>query len=146
MNRPTGVTIIAILNIIGGIIMVIGGIVLLAAGAILPSIPMTDSDLSGVPTWLIGGGAIAIGAITLALGIVSFIVAYGLLKGMGWSWTVTVVLSIIGIILNALSLAAGNFGGIISIIISAVILYYLFRPHVKASFGKAKTSAPSAQP
>jgi hypothetical protein len=146
MNRPTGVTIIAILNIIGGIIMVIGGIVLLAAGAILPSIPMTDSDLSGVPTWLIGGGAIAIGAITLALGIVSFIVAYGLLKGMGWSWTVTVVLSIIGIILNALSLAAGNFGGIISIIISAVILYYLFRPHVKAYFGKAKTSAPSAQP
>jgi hypothetical protein len=75
--------------------------------------------------------------VIIAIGIVSFIVAYGLLKGMGWSWTVTVVLSIISIVLNAISIATGNIGGIVSIIISGIILYYLYRPHVKAYFGKA---------
>jgi hypothetical protein len=124
--------------------MLVGGLVLVAAGSILPSLSMPDSELSGVPSLLIGAAAIAVGIIMIILGIVSFIVAYGLLKGMGWAWTLTVVLSIIVIILNAISIASGNFGGIISIIISAIILYYLYRPHVKSFFGKDST-APASQ-
>jgi hypothetical protein len=53
------------------------------------------------------------------------------LKGKRWAWTVTVVLSIISIALNAISIATGNIGGIVSIIISGIIIYYLYRPHVK---------------
>jgi len=141
-SRPTGVTIIAILNIIGGILMLAGGLVLVAAGAFIPSLPPSTlegsgMDLSGVPLSFLGGGAIAIGGVIIALGIISFIVAYGLMKGLGWAWTLTVVLSIISIVLNAISIATGNFGGIVSIIISGIILYYLYRPHVKAYFGKA---------
>jgi hypothetical protein len=94
-------------------------------------------NLSGIPPSFAGGTAIAIGGVIIAIGIVSFIVAYGLLKGMRWAWTLTVVLSIISIVLNAISIATGNIGGIISIIISGIILYYLYRPHVKAYFGKA---------
>lgn len=151
-SRPTGVTIIAILSIIGGIIMLFGGIALLAAGIILPSLPpsafndgnltingnLTGSGISvsGIPPSFIGGAAISIGGVLIAIGIVSFIVAYGLLKGMGWAWTVTIILSIISIVLNAISIATGNIGGIVSIIISGIILYYLYRPHVKAYFGK----------
>ena len=147
-SRPTGVTIIAILNIIGGIVMLIGGLVLIAAGTFIPSLPpsaLEGSDLSGVPLGFLGGGAIAVGAFIIALGIVSFIVAYGLMKGLGWAWTVTIVLSIISIISNAISIASGNFGGIVSIIISGVILYYLYRPHVKAYFGKGAPK-PNANP
>jgi hypothetical protein len=146
-SRPTGVTIIAILNIIGGIIMLLGGITLVAAGTILPSLPPSafqngnltepNVNLSGIPLSFFGGTAIAIGGVLIAIGIVSFIVAYGLLKGMGWAWTVTLVLSIISIALNAISIASGNIGGIVSIIISGIIIYYLYRPHVKAFFGKA---------
>lgn len=146
-SRPTGVTIIAILNIIGGVTMLLGGITLVAAGTILPSLPPSafedgnltepNVNLSGIPPSFIGGTAVAIGGVIIAIGIVSFIVAYGLLKGMGWSWTVTVVLSIISIVLNAISIATGNIGGIVSIIISGIILYYLYRPHVKAYFDKA---------
>jgi hypothetical protein len=147
-SRPTGVTIIAILNIIGGIIMLIVGLVAVAAGAIIPSLPpsaLEGSDLSGVPVGFIGGGAIAVGAFLIALGIVSFIVAYGLMKGLSWAWTVTIILSIISIVSNAISIASGNFGGIVSIIISGVILYYLYRPHVKAYFGKGAPK-PDASP
>lgn len=102
-------------------------------------------SVSGIPPSFIGGAAIAIGGVLIAIGIVSFIVAYGLLKGMGWAWTVTVVLSIISIVLNAISIATGNIGGIVNIIISGIILYYLYRPHVKAYFGKtARTDATPA--
>ena len=88
---------------------------------------------------------IPIGGILIAIAIVSFIVAYGLLKGRGWAWTLTVVLSIISIVLNAISIAAGNIASIISIIISGIILYYLYRPHVKAYFGKGVSpSSPAA--
>ena len=133
--------------------MLFGGIASLAAGIILPSIPpsafqngnltingnLTGSGMpiSGIPSSFFGGVAIAIGAVLIAIGIVSFIVAYGLLKGMGWAWTVTIILEIISIVLNAISIATGNIGGIVSIIISAIILYYLYRPHVKAYFGKS---------
>jgi hypothetical protein len=144
-SRPTGVTIIAILNIIGAIIMLLGGIVLLVAGAIIPSLPAStfeQGNVTGIPPYLIGTGAGSLGTILIAIGIVSFIVAYGLIKGLGWAWTLTVALSIISIVLNAISIAMGNIGGMVSIIIiSGVILYYLYRQRVKAYFGKGITPA-----
>jgi hypothetical protein len=162
-SRPLGVTIIAILNIIGGAIMLFGAIALIAIGAILPTLPpsvFNQSEIQGnltagqvppippgapmVSQSLLGGIGIAIGAVLLALAIVSFVVAYGLLKGRGWAWTVTVILSIISIVLNAISIAAGNLASIVSIIISGIILYYLYRPHVKAYFGKGVSPSPPA--
>lgn len=141
--RPTGVTIIAILNIIGGIIMLIAGIAVVAVGSLLPGIFEEGMMEAGAIGMLAGGAAVAMGAVIIALGIFSFVVAYGMLKGMSWAWTLTVVLSVISIALNAVSLASGNFGGIVNIVISAIVLYYLYRPHVKAYFGKAPS--PTAQ-
>jgi hypothetical protein len=155
-SRPLGVTIIAILDIIGGAFMLIFGIGLITLGAVLPTLPpsvFNQTDIQGNLTAaqipippsdspmalqsFLGGLGIAFGAVLIALAIVSFIVAYGLLKGKGWAWTVAIILSIISMVWNAITLVtAANFGGIISIIISGIILYYLFRPHVKAYFGK----------
>ncbi len=171
---PTSVTIIAILNIIMGIILLLGGIAFVAAGIILSSLPSSAledeslaadysviDDFSEIPPSLIVGGPIAIGSVMVAIGIVSFIVAYGLLKGMRWAWTVTVVLSIISIVLSVIAIVTVHalvwlgtgiilpaetinpspppppFGAISIIMISSVIIYYLYRPNVKAYFGKA---------
>jgi uncharacterized membrane protein (DUF2068 family) len=108
-HRPLGVTVIAILTVIGGIIFLVSGLFLLIIG---------------------------IGIILLALGIAYLVMAYGLWKGKGWAWTITLILSAIGIIVAVVSIATGNVGGIISIIINGVIIYYLYRPNVKAFFGK----------
>ena len=163
-SRPIGVTIIAILTIIGGAFSLIFGIGLITLGAVLPTLPpsvfnqsqlqgnLTDGQAPippGTPPMalqsLLGGLGIAFGAVLVAIGVVSFIVAYGLLKGRGWAWTVTIILSIISIVWNAITIAtAANFGGIISIIISAIIIYYLYRPHVKAYFGKGVSPSPPA--
>ena len=142
--------------------MLFGAIALIAIGAILPTLPpsaFNQSELQGnltagqaplppgvpmVPQSLLGGIGIAIGAVLLAIAIVSFVVAYGLLKGLGWAWTITVILSIISIVLNAISIAAGNIGGIVSIIISGIILYYIYRSPVKAYFGRGLSPASAA--
>jgi hypothetical protein len=163
-SRPIGVTIIAILNIIGGALMLIFGIGLITLGAVLPTLPPSAFNQSGlqgnltagqapIPAgpppmalqFLLGGVGIAFGAVLVALAVVSFIVAYGLLKGRRWAWTITIILSIISIVWNAITVAtAANFGGIISIIISGIIIYYLYRPHVKAYFGKGVSPSPPA--
>ncbi len=144
--------------------MLFGAIALIAIGAILPTLSppvLNQSELQGdltagqsplpppgippmVSQSLLGGIGIAFGIGLLALAIVSFVVAYGLLKGLGWAWTVTVILSIISIVLNVISIAAGNIASIISIIISGIIIYYLYRPHVKAYFGKGVSPSPPA--
>jgi uncharacterized membrane protein HdeD (DUF308 family) len=112
-QRPLGVTIIAIL-------MIISGIALISVGAALI--------------------VIGIGVVPIALGIASFVMAYGLWKGKGWAWTITLILSVISIISGIVSIATGNVGAIIHIIINAVVIYYLYRPNVKAYFGKVQPS------
>jgi uncharacterized membrane protein HdeD (DUF308 family) len=108
-HRPFGVAIIAILTAIGGLIFLASGVVFLIVG---------------------------IGFVLLALGIAFLVMAYGLWKGRGWAWTITLILSIIGIIVGLASLAVGNVGAIVNVIIHAVVIYYLYRPNVKAFFGK----------
>ena len=140
-KRPTGVTIIAILIIIGGILLLLAGI----AGVVVGSLSISQ---------IIGLGFVIIGAIILAVGIGYLVVSYGLLKGKKWSWTITVVLLFIGIVINVVSIIilgyftfdtdtssflTSNSGSIAGIIISVIILYYLYRPHVKSYFGKMST-------
>jgi len=121
--RPTGVTILAILEIISGAIAIGIGISFSALWGSMGMGMMGDA----------GGGAIIsiIGGITVVLGVISFVMAWGLLKGKPWAWTITLILTIISLIFD---LPLMN---IIGLIIDIVILYYLFRPHVKAYFGKS---------
>ena len=119
--RPVGVTILAILEIISGAIAIGIGIFF---STIWGSVGMEMMDF--------GGNAVmgAISGIIVILGIVSFVMAWGLLKGKPWAWTITLILTIISLIFDLPSF------NIIGIIIDVVILYYLFRPHVKSYFGK----------
>jgi hypothetical protein len=100
----------------------------------------------------------AIGSIVLAKGIGYLVMFYGLLKGKRWAWTITIILLITGIAIQLIStvivsvfnislnsnntisdtnsVISGIIGGIIGIAINIVILYHLYRPHVKMFFGK----------
>jgi hypothetical protein len=183
IKRPIGVTIIAILTIIGGIILTFGGISLLAFGAFFTSVPIdvfiseqmqqqqqqlqlqqqldqqelqSAAELQALAQFL-GGVGVAIGAIVLAVGVGYLIVSYGLLKGKGWAWIITVILTIIAIAVQIVSgitasmfnasfiddtnsFVTGIIAQIVGIAINGVILYYLYRPNVKAFFGKSQPS------
>lgn len=139
-TRPLGITIIAILNIISGIVMLFAGVGLAAASSLVPTISTIDPNASGqmALAGLVGGAGTVVGGILIALGIVSFIVAWGLLKGLGWAWIVTIILSVISLIMGVISLVSGNVGSIVNIVIAGVIIYYMYRPHVKAYFGRTQ--------
>src|SRR5919197_1021482 len=135
MGRPTGVTIIAVLMAIAGVVMIIAGISAIAVGPFISTTVPSQNLPAGMSAAMLGGVATGSGAFMLVLGIAGLAISYGLFKGKGWAWTAAVVLSIVGIVMSAVAIATGNFGSVISIIIDGVILYYLYRPHVKAYFG-----------
>ncbi|MGE5661437.1 MAG: hypothetical protein ACM3X1_04245 [Ignavibacteriales bacterium] len=186
IKRPIGVTIIAILTIIGGVILTFGGISLLVFGAFFTSVSIdvfiseqmqkqrqqqlqlqqpeqqpqqelqNAAELQELARFL-GGVGIVIGAIVLAVGIGYLVVSYGLLKGKEWAWIITVILTIIAIAVQIVSgvtasmfdasfiddtnsFVTGIIAQIVGIAINGVILYYLYRPNVKAFFGRSLPS------
>jgi len=160
-HRPTGVTILAVLFIIGGTFALAVGVGTLAAvpfGAnMLPNAinngleqngsPLTPSHQSDL---LEAGGPIlaARGLVLIPLGIASLVVAYGLLKPKGWAWSIALVLSAILTAINVISLVTGSMSAITSAVvgmaINAIVLYYLSRRNVRQYFGKATNTIPAA--
>jgi hypothetical protein len=136
-GRPIGVTILTILQVISGI-----GDIALGTLLILAYI---------VATTIVGGGFLAtalllLGFVAFGLGILSFVLAYGLWAGKGWAWVLSIVGGIIGLILGVLSLASSLASGgltletiaeVVPIILYLVILVYLSTRNVRAFFGRA---------
>ena len=133
-RRPTGITIISILMIIGGIILLFTGITSLFFGPLISIESSSDYAISELGMLTTIGGLVLVG-----LGIASFIVSWGLLKGKGWARTITLIISIIAIIFAIISLAStGDLIHIIPIVIYGIIIYYMFTHKVKLFFGKVK--------
>ena len=131
-QRPTGITVISILMIIGGLILLFTGISPLVIGPLIS----IDSDYSTSSL----GFLITIGGLVLViLGIASLIVSWGLLKGKRWARTITLIISFIAIIFAIISLvSSGELTHVISIIIYGIIIYYMFTDKVKLFFGKVR--------
>jgi hypothetical protein len=133
-HRPTGITIISVLMIIGGLILLFTGITPLLIG------PLMSADSN----YQTSGFLITIGGLTLVvLGIASLIVSWGLLKGKRWARTITLIISFISIIIAIISLVSSrDLIHIISVIIYGIIIYYMFTNKVKLFFGKVKEPTP----
>jgi hypothetical protein len=74
---------------------------------------------------------VGVGAVLVAIGIGYIVVSYGLLKGKGWAWSITLILSYIGIAIGIASIVTGNLLSIVHLIINIVIIWYLYRRHIK---------------
>lgn len=138
-SRPHGVTILAILIIIAGILTLLAGIGSFAIG------PFITNPVLGLVV-------VVFGSISLALGVGDLVMAYGLWKGKAWAWTISLFLLFIAIVLAMISVSTTSAGAfevqtrsdilgeivasIVTIGISTFIMYYLYRPHVRAYFGK----------
>ena len=138
MERPLGITILAVLEIIGAILVLIGGIILVAASAFLEGM---ISDLVPFSGYFTGLFAI-IGGVVIVVAIIAFLVGYGLWKGSGWAWIVQLIFSALGAITSLAALPSG----IVGLIIDGLIIWYLFRPNVKAFFGKGEATPQYAPP
>ena len=128
-HRPLGITIIAILTILDGIAFLASGIAAVTVAPFLFGVtinndnnnvpPVTGTSTIGsvtLPDTLLVMMSVVTGVAILTLGIAYFVMAYGLLKGKGWAWTVTVVLCCIGIALGLVSVVNEHLDGIFNIL------------------------------
>lgn len=121
VQRPTGVTILAVLAGIGGVLGLLGSLGFLAFASLAGSF------------WMM------FGLLLVAISIAYLVFAYGAWNLRPWAWSLGTGLSAASIALTLLQLMQGvtNFASaLISIAVSAAILYYLFTPEVKGAFGK----------
>ncbi|MDE1862200.1 MAG: hypothetical protein KGI33_04735 [Thaumarchaeota archaeon] len=81
-----------------------------------------------------------------AVGIASFFVAWGLLRGDPWARKSMIAFTVIGIAIFAIAAALFNFVEIVNIAINGSILAYLFKPNVKMFFSGLPESATKAVP
>ena len=119
-ERPLGVTILGILWVLFGLMWLVAAFI---GGAVLT---------------MIGLGAIGaiIGVILFIIGVIDILIGIGCFKAWGWVWIVGVIFMVINLLIGLVSLFSSPVTGLVTIIIAAIILWYLFQPNVKAYFGK----------
>ena len=118
--RPTGITILAVLAGVGGILTAIAGIGLTVLGAVA-----------------FGGMGALLGIAFLAVAALYLAFCVGALQMKPWAWPLGVVGAVASAILSALQLLGGDVSQIIGIAIAGGILYYLMRPEIRSVFGRA---------
>jgi len=123
-ERPLGVTIIGILWILGGLLVLFGGIGIAALGSLV----------AGPIGGIIGLG---LGVVLLVIAIIEIVLGIGCFRQWGWVWTVGVIVTVISLLGGIIDLFRTGAGALVGIVISIVILWYLFREDVKNYFGKA---------
>jgi uncharacterized membrane protein (DUF2068 family) len=144
-RRPTGITILAVLAIIGGIVLILGGAGLLALAGLLTVADLSGTALSGIDVALAQLIFTALGAVLLVLGVLYLILGVGYWGGKGWAWTLGIVVTIISLIVDIAQIAINPVsaaGNVFGLLLALIILYYLTRQHVKAFFGKAPWGPP----
>ena len=125
MGRPTGITILGIFYMLGGIVWIF---LALMFGVISVGF-MGSSMMSGLAGL---GGAIA--GIAVFVAIIEFVIAGALFSGKSWGRIVVIIFAILDLIGQAASLLAGNIFGIIFGILDLIVLYYMWRLHVMEYF------------
>ena len=120
--RPTGITILAILAGIGGVLGLLGGFVVFLGGTVL----------FGALGGLLGLAYLAYAGLLIAF-------AYGAWTLKPWAWSLGVAVAAFGIVLAVLYILGGSsfFSQVVSIAIDGGILYYLNQPGIKSVFGRA---------
>jgi hypothetical protein len=144
-SLPSVIKIVTILAIVNGIILLVGGLITIY---FIPTIitsqlrnitnltevnqlhPQISSGVSGTILSII----YIIALVSIALGGAWFCLVWSMYDSKQWAWLTTVILSIITIIFSILSI--GDIVNITTLIISGLILYYMYRPYVKSYFGR----------
>ncbi len=117
--RPTGVTILAVLEAISALILLVTG----AGIAFL-----------GGSTGIFGFIFVIVGGIMLLIGLFELVIAYGLWAGKGWARVIAMILAILSLLFGLIGTIGGSITSLLVLVFSLVILLYLNQSQVKAYF------------
>ena len=140
MNRPTGVTVIAVLGFIASGLWALAGVAMCMGGALFSRLAYSPmARLAGL------GGAF-VGVMVLGVAAVGIVTSVGMLNLREWARILTIIAAVLSLLVAALGLLdvlrhvhlLFFFGALVRrAIVAAVdvwILTYLFLPNVKQAF------------
>jgi hypothetical protein len=126
---PTGVKVISILYYIGAALAVLVGLALLFGAGLFAGLMPEVLGVLGAVFFVIAG------IFSLALAVLAFFIAKGLVKKQKWSRIIVIIFAILGFIGALFSLGTDTGSSIFSLIIDGVIGYYLlFNKEAKKFF------------
>ncbi len=136
MERPLGVTLIAILSLLSGLGGVLKGLALLGVGGLAIAAIGGVYPVAGA---IIGGIAGIAGIIGLVNGLFTLGFSYGAWKLKGWAWAIGVATQWAAIIWSGLVILGPGVlrGQLGHLLVAGVVLFYLYTPEVKRAFGRA---------
>lgn len=112
-NKPVGIILLAILMILSGLFTLLARFFMYQDMILYGNMDLHNFYMVYLPI----------------IGILGFLIAYGLLKGRQWSWNAAIILMIITAILNVLN-------GSIGVVLNLIIITYLLTSNVTLYFGK----------
>lgn len=137
--RPFGVTLIATLMLILGVVRSILGFLLLSGNpyaksglqqTLPPDMPDLGAMEQSLPLW--------IGIVFLVIGLLGLLMSYGMftLKGWAWIWTTVVAsFNLVGVFVSYFSNQPRGIDALLSIAIFGLVVYYLSTTPVRRAFG-----------
>jgi len=167
VKRPLGVTIIAILMIINGSLLLFSGLSSFVITSNFNSrTDLVNSTLGGFDTQSSNTSfsredfetvmenfdyfLYFVGTLLVIFSLIHFFIAYGLLRARSWARKMTIIIAVMGILINVIIILIAStvlnmvnviddslaiFGGnIFTIIINSLIIYYLYKKEVKNFF------------
>ncbi|MHA1925906.1 MAG: hypothetical protein ACXABV_07325 [Candidatus Thorarchaeota archaeon] len=120
-DKPMGVLILAILQLIGALLY-------LWAGAVLLMVAME----AGIFAILFAFPAL----ITFIVGLIGLILFYGLWATKGWAWLWTLIINLLGLLGGAMRIGEllADFVALGGFVVSLIIVVYLLLPATRAHF------------
>lgn len=140
--RPIGVTILAAIALVAGVANIAAGLGNVGIGGGFLTEHGFGETLDTVMT-IVGLALAAVGVLGVATGV-------GLLQERNWAWLITRLWAslciVVGLVSAGLSLLGDTItsgilatilGGLVPAIAAVVVLWYIYRPDVRAAFGRA---------
>lgn len=138
MKRPVGVTILAVIAIIYGIFNLLLTLLGLLGSALLAS------GVGGNAAIKYSAGTLAYATVSDAvLGILYLAFGIGAFTLKRWAWTAAIVALVLEVVHQIVGLVIQGFSAskivttAIIVVVALLLLWYLFRPNVRAAFGRA---------
>jgi hypothetical protein len=126
--RPLGITFLAIIEILIGVVGLLVSVTIIGVSALFSTIPVVGT--------LIGSVGVVIGVVFLFFTLIWLATGVGFLHGRGWAWTLGMIFTVLSILGAAYVAFIGIYQAGYALVFWIIMIIYLTRSHVKVFFGK----------
>ncbi len=134
--RPIGITLLAIIEILIGVLGLLVSVAIIGLTALLSGLPAVGA--------LIGTVGVVIGGVFAFFSLIWLATGVGFLHGKGWAWTLGMIFTVLSILGAAYVAFTGVYQAGYALVFWIIMIIYLTRSHVKIFFGKG--TAPTYMP